>query len=81
MPWLLATALVQAAGGYREARVFKSWTLLLAIGGFSFSLLGAFLVRSGVLTLCMLLQWIGWRGLAALGVPGANHWRTAVALH
>ena len=38
------------AGGHRKARRFKSWTVLLAICAFSLSLLGTFLVRSGVLT-------------------------------
>ena len=50
MPWLAATALVHSLSVTEKRGTFKSWTLLLAITGFSFSLLGAFIVRSGVLT-------------------------------
>ena len=50
MPWLAATALVHSLSVTENRGTFKSWTLLLAITAFSFSLLGAFIVRSGVLT-------------------------------
>lgn len=50
MPWLVGTALVHSLAATEKRGVFKSWTVLLAIFAFSFSLLGAFLVRSGVLT-------------------------------
>ena len=50
VPWLIATALIHSLAATEKRGVFKSWTVLLAIFGFSFSLLGAFLVRSGVLT-------------------------------
>ena len=50
MPWLAATALIHSLAVTEKRGLFKSWTLLLAILGFSFSLLGTFLVRSGVLT-------------------------------
>lgn len=50
MPWLIGTALVHSLATTEKRGVFKSWTVLLAIFAFSFSLLGAFLVRSGVLT-------------------------------
>ena len=50
MPWLAATALVHSLAVTDKRGAFKSWTLLLAIAGFSLSLLGAFIVRSGVLT-------------------------------
>ncbi len=50
MPWLVATALIHSLAATEKRGVFKSWTVLLAIAAFSFSLLGAFLVRSGVLT-------------------------------
>ncbi|MCS5584833.1 MAG: heme lyase CcmF/NrfE family subunit, partial [Pseudomonadales bacterium] len=50
MPWLIATALVHSLAATEKRGVFRSWTVLLAIFAFSFSLLGAFLVRSGVLT-------------------------------
>ena len=50
MPWLVATALIHSLAATEKRGVFKSWTLLLAILAFSLSLLGTFLVRSGVLT-------------------------------
>jgi cytochrome c-type biogenesis protein CcmF len=49
MPWLLGTALMHSLAVTDKRGLFKSWTLLLAIGAFSFSLLATFLVRSGVL--------------------------------
>src|SRR5690606_29589238 len=50
MPWLLGTALMHSLAVTEKRGAFRSWTVLLAIGTFSLSLLGAFLVRSGVLT-------------------------------
>ena len=50
MPWLVGTALVHSLAASEKRGVFKSWTVLLAIATFSLCLLGAFLVRSGVLT-------------------------------
>ncbi len=50
MPWLVGTALIHSLAASEKRGVFKSWTVLLAISTFSLSLLGAFLVRSGVLT-------------------------------
>ncbi len=50
MPWLLATALLHSAIVAEKRDALKNWTILLAILGFSLSLLGTFLVRSGVLT-------------------------------
>jgi cytochrome c-type biogenesis protein CcmF len=50
MPWLLGTALLHSLAVTEKRGTFKSWTVLLAIGAFSLSLLGTFLVRSGVLT-------------------------------
>ena len=50
MPWLVGTALVHSLAVTEKRGVFRSWTLLLAIFAFSLSLLGTFLVRSGVLT-------------------------------
>ena len=49
MPWLVATALIHSMMATERTGAFKSWTLLLAIAAFSFSLIGTFLVRSGVL--------------------------------
>src|SRR4051794_14959115 len=74
MPWLAATALLHSAIVVEKRDTLKSWTILLAILAFSLSLLGTFLVRSGVLTsvhafasdpsrgvfiLCILLIFIG----------------------
>jgi len=50
MPWLVGTALIHSLAATEKRGVFKSWTILLAIIAFSLSLLGTFLVRSGVLT-------------------------------
>lgn len=50
MPWLVGTALIHSLAVTEKRGVFKSWTVLLAIAAFSLSLLGTFLVRSGVLT-------------------------------
>jgi cytochrome c-type biogenesis protein CcmF len=49
MPWLIGTALIHSLAVTEKRGLFKSSTLLLAIGAFSLSLLGTFLVRSGVL--------------------------------
>ncbi len=50
MPWLVATALIHSLAVTEKRGSFKSWTVLLAILAFSLSLLGTFLVRSGVLS-------------------------------
>ena len=50
MPWLVGTALLHSLAVTEKRGVFKSWTVLMAIAAFSLSLLGTFLVRSGVLT-------------------------------
>jgi cytochrome c-type biogenesis protein CcmF len=50
MPWLAGTALLHSAVVMEKRAALKIWTILLAIVTFSFSLLGAFMVRSGVLT-------------------------------
>jgi len=50
MPWLAGTALIHSLAVAEKRNAFKHWTVLLAIGTFSLSLLGTFLVRSGVLT-------------------------------
>ena len=49
MPWLVGTALIHSLAVTEKRGLFKSWTLLLAVTAFSLSLLGTFLVRSGVL--------------------------------
>ncbi|MGB0748850.1 MAG: heme lyase CcmF/NrfE family subunit, partial [Magnetospiraceae bacterium] len=50
MPWLVGTALIHSLAVTEKRGAFKSWTVLLALFAFSLSLLGTFLVRSGVLT-------------------------------
>ncbi|WIV51904.1 heme lyase CcmF/NrfE family subunit [Marivivens sp. LCG002] len=50
MPWLLAAALLHSAIVVEKREALKSWTILLAILAFGFSLLGTFIVRSGVIT-------------------------------
>ena len=49
MPWLMSTALLHSVIATGEKGMFKSWTILLSIFTFSLSLLGTFLVRSGIL--------------------------------
>ena len=49
IPWLVATALIHSIAVSEQRDAFKAWTVLLAIFGFSLSLLGTFIVRSGVL--------------------------------
>ncbi len=50
MPWLVGTALIHSLAVTEKRGIFKSWTVLLALLAFSLSLLGTFIVRSGVLT-------------------------------
>ena len=50
MPWLVGTALLHSMAVTEKRGTFKAWTVLLSVFAFSFSLLGTFLVRSGVLT-------------------------------
>ena len=49
MPWLMTTALIHSLVMCEQKQVFKNWTILLSIFAFSLSLLGTFLVRSGIL--------------------------------
>jgi len=49
MPWLIGTALIHSLAVTEKRGLFKSWTLLLSVTAFSLSLLGTFLVRSGIL--------------------------------
>ena len=50
MPWLVSAALLHSAIVVEKREALKAWTILLAILAFGFSLIGAFIVRSGVLT-------------------------------
>jgi cytochrome c-type biogenesis protein CcmF len=67
MPWLVGTALIHSLAVTDKRGLFKSWTLLLAILAFSLSLLGTFLVRSGVLTSVHSFAADPTRGLFILG--------------
>ncbi|MEM6638856.1 MAG: heme lyase CcmF/NrfE family subunit [Pseudomonadota bacterium] len=49
MPWLVATALIHSLSVTEKRGLFQGWTILLGVSGFALSLLGTFLVRSGVL--------------------------------
>jgi len=85
MPWLVATALIHSLAVTEKRGGFRSWTVLLAIVAFGLSLLGTFLVRSGVLTSVHAFAVDPKRGifilmLLALFIGGAlalYAWRTA----
>ncbi len=68
MPWLAGTALMHSLAVTEKRKVFKSWTVLLAIAAFSLSLLGTFLVRSGVLVSVHSFASDPARGLFILGL-------------
>ena len=68
MPWLLGTALLHSAIVTEKRDAFKSWTILLAILTFSLSLLGTFVVRSGLLTSVHAFAVDPERGLYILGL-------------
>ena len=70
MPWLLGTALIHSLAVTDKRGSFKSWTVLLAIGAFSLSLLGTFLVRSGVLTSVHAFATDPERGIFVLAILG-----------
>ncbi|HRD95183.1 MAG TPA: heme lyase CcmF/NrfE family subunit [Rubrivivax sp.] len=67
MPWLVGTALIHSLAVTEKRGAFKSWTVLLAITAFSLSLLGTFLVRSGVLSSVHAFATDPTRGLFILG--------------
>ncbi len=68
MPWLVATALLHSAMATEARGAFRTWTLLLAITGFSMSLIGTFLVRSGAITSVHSFASDPTRGLFILGM-------------
>ncbi|HEY8521741.1 MAG TPA: heme lyase CcmF/NrfE family subunit [Gammaproteobacteria bacterium] len=70
MPWLVGTALIHSLAVTERRGIFKSWTVLLAIAAFSLSLLGTFLVRSGVLVSVHAFASDPARGLFILGLIG-----------
>ena len=85
MPWLVGTALIHSLAVTEKRGSFRSWTVLLAIVAFGLSLLGTFLVRSGVLTSVHAFAVDPQRGIFILGlftllIGGAlavYAWRTA----
>jgi cytochrome c-type biogenesis protein CcmF len=70
MPWLVATALIHSLAVTEKRGGFRSWTVLLAIVAFALSLLGTFLVRSGVLTSVHAFAVDPKRGIFILGLLG-----------
>ena len=68
MPWLVGTALLHSLAVTEKRKVFKSWTVLLAIAAFSLSLFGTFLIRSGVLVSVHSFASDPSRGLFILGL-------------
>lgn len=71
MPWLLGTALLHSLIVSEKRGAFRNWTVLLAIGSFALSLLGTFLVRSGVLTSVHAFATDPARGIFVLMILGA----------
>ena len=68
MPWLIAAALLHSAVVVEKRSTLKSWTILLAIFAFSFSLIGTFIVRSGLLTSVHAFASDPERGVFILGI-------------
>ena len=68
MPWLIATALLHSAIVVEKREALKSWTILLAIFAFGFSLIGTFIVRSGVITSVHSFASDPTRGMAVLAI-------------
>jgi len=71
MPWLIACALLHSAIVVEKRGTLKSWTILLAILAFAFSLVGAFIVRSGILTSVHSFATDPQRGMYLLLILGA----------
>lgn len=70
MPWLVCTALIHSLAVTEKRGVFKAWTIMLSIFAFALSLLGTFLVRSGVITSVHSFAADPTRGLAILAILG-----------
>lgn len=70
MPWLAATALLHSVAVLAKRDALRNWTLLLSVAAFSFSMVGTFLVRSGVLTSVHSFAVDPERGLFLLGLLG-----------
>ena len=80
MPWLAGTALLHSAVVMEKRDALKVWTILLAILTFSLSLMGTFLVRSGVLTSVHAFAVDPQRGVFILAHPDAVHGRRSRAV-
>ncbi len=80
MPWLVATALLHSAIVVEKRDALKGWTILLAIFAFAFSLIGTFLVRSGVITSVHSFASDPGRGVFILALLVLLHRRRAGAL-
>lgn len=92
LPWLVCTALIHSLAVTEKRGVFKAWTIMLAIFAFALSLLGTFLVRSGVITsvhsfasdptrgllILLILAMVIGAGLALFALRG---WRLTVESH
>jgi cytochrome c-type biogenesis protein CcmF len=72
MPWLVATALLHSAVVTEKRGALSGWTVFLALAGFTFSMLGAFLVRSGVLTSVHAFAVDPTRGVLLLAILGVT---------
>jgi cytochrome c-type biogenesis protein CcmF len=72
MPWLMGAALLHSAVVTEKRGALPGWTLFLAIAAFTFSMLGAFLVRSGVLTSVHAFAVDPERGMLLLGILGLS---------
>jgi cytochrome c-type biogenesis protein CcmF len=70
MPWLIGAALLHSAVVTEKRGALSGWTLFLALAAFTFSMLGAFLVRSGVLTSVHAFAVDPTRGMLLLGILG-----------
>jgi len=71
MPWLISVALLHSAIVVEKRETLKSWTILLAIIAFGFSMIGAFITRSGVLTSVHAFATDPERGVFLLGILAA----------
>ena len=80
MPWLFAAALLHSAIVVEKREALKSWTILLAILAFGFSLIGTFLVRSGIITSVHAFATDPTRGVFILMILGGLHRRRAHAV-
>ena len=80
MPWLAGTALLHSAVVMEKRGALKVWTILLAILAFSLSLIGTFLVRSGVLTSVHAFATDPRRGIFILAILVGFHRRRAGAV-